>query len=252
MHWRAMIRLFGILLMLFSLSFLPSLGIALWYDDGQWNVFGISLLIAVAAGAVLWLLGARGLPDRDAVLGVLSLYGALPFLVGLHLDLTDAVFESMSGFTTTGATVISRPRPAAAVHALPPPADPVAGRHGHHRAGGGHPADAGRRRHAALPGGGSGVSKQDKLTPRIAETARAAVGDLPHADRAVRGRLLGGRHDACSTRSAMRSPPSPPAASRPTTPASATSTARSSSSSPSSSCWPAASISRSTSWPGEG
>ncbi|WP_289283474.1 potassium transporter TrkG, partial [Methylophaga sp. UBA5088] len=38
---------------------------------------------------------------------LLGLVGALPFLFGLHLDVTDAVFESISGFTTTGATVIT-------------------------------------------------------------------------------------------------------------------------------------------------
>ena len=37
---------------------------------------------------------------------ILSLFSAIPFVVGLHLDLTDALFESVSGFTTTGATVI--------------------------------------------------------------------------------------------------------------------------------------------------
>lgn len=54
MHWRAIIRLFGILLMLYSLGFLPSIGIALLYDDGQWVIFVGSLLISITAGLVLW------------------------------------------------------------------------------------------------------------------------------------------------------------------------------------------------------
>ncbi|WPL19509.1 Trk system potassium uptake protein TrkH [Thiorhodovibrio winogradskyi] len=115
MHWRPIIRLFGVLLALYSLSFLPSLGVSLLYGDGQWQVFGLSVLLSAGVGGVLWLtnLGAKsGLSVREGFLivtlfwVVLGLVGALPFLFGLHLSLTDAVFESMSGFTTTGATVI--------------------------------------------------------------------------------------------------------------------------------------------------
>ena len=55
MHWRAISRLFGILLVLYSLSFLPSIGIALLYDDAQWGVFTDSLIVTAAAGLILWL-----------------------------------------------------------------------------------------------------------------------------------------------------------------------------------------------------
>ncbi|HYQ70293.1 MAG TPA: potassium transporter TrkG, partial [Gammaproteobacteria bacterium] len=116
MHWRAIIRLFGILLMLYSLSFLPSIAIALLYADGEWQIFSLSLLITVAVGLVMWLPNSRQqgeLSIREGFLVVtlfwalLSVVGALPFLLGLHLGFTDAIFESVSGFTTTGATVIS-------------------------------------------------------------------------------------------------------------------------------------------------
>ncbi|EIC22444.1 TrkH family potassium uptake protein [Thiorhodovibrio frisius] len=115
MHWRAIFRLFGILLMLYSLSFLPSLGVSLFYGDGQWEVFGLSVLVSTLVGGVLWLPNMRAkssLTVREGFLivtlfwVVLGLVGALPFLLGLELSLTDAVFESISGFTTTGATVI--------------------------------------------------------------------------------------------------------------------------------------------------
>ncbi|MBK5968944.1 MULTISPECIES: TrkH family potassium uptake protein [Thiorhodovibrio] len=115
MHWRAIFRLFGILLMLYSLSFLPSLGVSFLYADGQWRVFALSILISTVVGALLWLPNfsvKSGLSVREGFLivtlfwVVLGLVGALPFLFGLHLSWTDAVFESISGFTTTGATVI--------------------------------------------------------------------------------------------------------------------------------------------------
>lgn len=115
MHWRPIIRLFGLLLMLYSLSFLPSLAVALIYEDGQWPVFLASLTATLGVGLLLWLPNHRRqseLSVRDGFLVValfwalLGLLGALPFILGLHLSLTNAVFESISGFTTTGATVI--------------------------------------------------------------------------------------------------------------------------------------------------
>ena len=116
MHWRAILRLFGILLMFYSLNFVPSILVSLFYQDGELNVFLLSMLSVIAIGAVLWGANAQErqeLSVRDGFLVVtlfwilLGLVGALPFLFGLHLDVTDAVFESISGFTTTGATVIT-------------------------------------------------------------------------------------------------------------------------------------------------
>lgn len=115
MHWRAIIRLFGLLLMFYSLSFLPSLIVSWIYSDGQWITFIGSSLIVFLLGLSLWLSNyhqRQELSVRDGFLVVtlfwfiLGLVGALPFYLSLHLGFTDAVFESISGFTTTGATVI--------------------------------------------------------------------------------------------------------------------------------------------------
>ncbi|MBP6261113.1 MAG: potassium transporter [Chromatiaceae bacterium] len=183
MHWRAIIRLFGILLVLYSLNFLPSIGIAYYYGDGQEGIFYISFLLTLAAGGLLWLPNWHAhqeLSVRDGFLVVtlfwvlLGVVGALPFMVGLHWNLTDAVFESISGFTTTGATVI-----ASGIDQLPPSIQ-------YHRqqlnflGGMGIVVLA----VAVLPMLGvggmqlyraetSGVTKNEKLTPRIAETARS-------------------------------------------------------------------------------
>ncbi|MFO7594458.1 MAG: potassium transporter, partial [Pseudomonadota bacterium] len=95
--------------MLYSLSFLPSIAIALLYDDAQWGVFTDSLIVTAAAGLILWLPNVKQrseLSVREGFLVVtlfwviLGVVGALPFILGLHLGLTDAVFESVSGFTT--------------------------------------------------------------------------------------------------------------------------------------------------------
>ena len=181
MHWRSITRLFGILLVLYSITFLPSLLLALAIQDGHAGDFVASFLITAFAGLALWLpnLGQRAeLSVREGFLvvtlfwAVLGVVGALPFMLGLGLDLTDGVFESMSGFTTTGATVLI------GLDAMPRSIL-------YHRAqiqwlgGMGIIVLA----VAILPmmgvGGmqlyraeSSGVSKQDKMTPRIAETAR--------------------------------------------------------------------------------
>jgi len=182
MHWRTITRLFGILLMLYSLGFLPSIGVALIYNDGEWPIFVDSLLITLLAGLLLWLPNFRQrseLTVRDGFLFVtlfwvlLGMTGALPFILGLHLDLTDAIFESISGFTTTGATVmvgLDQLAPSILYHrqqmqllggmgiiVLAVAILPLLGVGGMQL----YRAEA------------SGVAKQEKITPRIAETARS-------------------------------------------------------------------------------
>ncbi len=116
-------RVLGIFLMLFSLSLLPPLALSRWYGDGEAPHFLYSMCAIFAAGLVLWL-PSRGrhveLRNRDGFLVVafywigLGLLGALPFMFGPHLSYVDSVFEAVSGFTTTGATVI------VGLDALPP------------------------------------------------------------------------------------------------------------------------------------
>jgi len=182
MHWRAITRLLGMLLMLYSFSFVPSIVIALSYNDGQWSNFGLSFVITVVAGLVLWLPNTQHqseLSVRDGFLFVtlfwalLGVVGALPFLIGLHLGLTDAIFESVSGFTTTGASVIvgldQLPRSilyhrqqiqwlgGMGIIVLAVAILPLLGVGGM----------------KLFRAEASGVAKHEKLTPRIAETARA-------------------------------------------------------------------------------
>lgn len=167
--------------MLYSISFIPSIGVSLIYQDGEWTIFSLSLLITVLSGLALWLPNIKhqsALFVRDGFLVVtmfwalLGVVGALPFIIGLHLGVTDAIFESISGFTTTGATVIS------GLDRLPPSIL-------YHRQqiqwlGGMGIVVLAVAILPLLGVGGmqlyraevSGVTKQEKLTPRIAETAR--------------------------------------------------------------------------------
>ncbi len=117
MHWRAVGYLLGVLLMVFSTAMLPPLVMAWAYGDGALGAFGEAYLLTLGSGFVLWLLlrrVPRDLSHRDGFLlvtlfwAVLALFGAIPLhLSGATPGVTDAVFESMSGLTTTGSTVLS-------------------------------------------------------------------------------------------------------------------------------------------------
>lgn len=108
-------RVFGVLLVLFSVTMLIPLALSWWYRDGESASFLLTFGIILGLGLVLWLPLRHQrveLRTRDGfvivtlfwiVLGLLS---ALPFVIGPHLGYTDSVFEAVSAFTTTGATTI--------------------------------------------------------------------------------------------------------------------------------------------------
>ena len=117
MHITVSLRILGILLMMFSTTMLVPLVIALVADDSTANGFISALAITFFSGLSIWVpvMNARHeLRIRDGFLitslfwTVLGLFGALPFALteGLYLTPTEAIFESISGLTTTGATVI--------------------------------------------------------------------------------------------------------------------------------------------------
>lgn len=112
------LRILGILLMIFSISMLPPLGVALWYGDGADWSFVVGFFATLITGFLVWLPFCRNqyeLKTRDGFLivvlfwTVLSAFGAIPLMVDFYpkLNFTDAMFESTSGLTTTGATVLS-------------------------------------------------------------------------------------------------------------------------------------------------
>jgi trk system potassium uptake protein TrkH len=110
-------RILGLMLIMFSLTMLPPIGVSLAYGDGHWHPFLSAMLFIATVGLALWLPVRRVQRDlrlRDGFLVVavfwlfLGLAGATPLLISdvPALSFTDAVFEAVSGFTTTGATVI--------------------------------------------------------------------------------------------------------------------------------------------------
>src|SRR5210317_2523003 len=117
MNWTVVQRILGLLLMMFSLTMLPPIIFSIYYNDHSWLPFVEGFGLTLAAGFLCWLPVHRSKKDlrlRDGFLvvaafwTVLGTFGAAPlyFVVPLSLTFTDAVFESMSGLTTTGATVL--------------------------------------------------------------------------------------------------------------------------------------------------
>jgi len=111
-------RILGILVAFFSLTLIPPLLVSLWYKDGETVTFTAAFLVTLFSGILLWwpMRNFKSeLRVRDGFLVVvlfwvvLGLFGALPFYWAQSVDisLSGSAFESFSGLTTTGGTVIT-------------------------------------------------------------------------------------------------------------------------------------------------
>ena len=116
MNKRLLLHLLGALLLVEAATMLPSLAVALYFGDGDAPAFLKTMGLLVAFGLPLRL-GARpaqrDLGPREGFAAValvwvlFSGFGALPFMFsGLLPHFEDAFFEAVSGFTTTGASVL--------------------------------------------------------------------------------------------------------------------------------------------------
>ena len=178
----AVVNVLGKLVLVFGLMMLIPLGLALWNKDGAQSVFEESIMITTGGGFLMWLMTRayrRELQIRDGFLlvvlvwFVLPAFAMLPLLFYLpELNLSMAYFEAVSGLTATGATVLT------GLDALPPSINlwrgeivwlggmglivlavailPLLGVGGR------------QLLNAEIPG----PMKENKLTPRIAETAK--------------------------------------------------------------------------------
>lgn len=118
MQFAMAFKIIGVLLILFSTAMLPPLFLSLIAQDGIESAFAMGLAATLFAGVALWLPTrnlSRDLNIRDGFMVtalfwvVLGLFGAIPLWLVSELGLTPiaAIFESISGLTTTGATVIT-------------------------------------------------------------------------------------------------------------------------------------------------
>ena len=116
MNYRLVLSILGIVLMGEAASMLPAALIGLITRDGDFTAFALAMAITLGCGALLAMLRPKAakMQARDGFATValswifLAVFGALPyFLSGILPNYFDAVFETVSGFTTTGATVFT-------------------------------------------------------------------------------------------------------------------------------------------------
>jgi trk system potassium uptake protein TrkH len=117
LHWASIRRVFGFLLLLLSVSMLLPLVWAVYYGTPDWSAFLASAFIVGIPGIVL-----MGREKGQPVLGIRDVYvitsggwimssvaAAIPLILsGVLRNPVDALFETVSGFTTTGATVMTQ------------------------------------------------------------------------------------------------------------------------------------------------
>ena len=109
-------KIIGSLLFIEALLLLTCLFMAIGYQEDDVPAFIITIILTTLTGIVLRYLGRNAdnnMSRRDAYLVVtlswiiFSFFGTLPFIISGYIpSFTDAYFETMSGFTTTGATII--------------------------------------------------------------------------------------------------------------------------------------------------
>jgi trk system potassium uptake protein TrkH len=109
------VRTLGLVFLMFSITMLPPLAVSLVFHDGNVQPFSVTIAFAVAVGLLLWWPNRRqqvAVRNREGFLIVtlmwvfMSLLGAVPFMMTMDLGFIDALFESTSGYTTTGSTVV--------------------------------------------------------------------------------------------------------------------------------------------------
>jgi len=117
MRFLPLLNVLGMVIAFFGLSMLAPLLMAEISQDGAQHAYDEAVLITVGVGLILWLLGRRWrreLKTRDGILLVVLIWSLLPAFAALPLlfylpglSITDAYFETMSGLTATGATVLA-------------------------------------------------------------------------------------------------------------------------------------------------
>ena len=115
-NYRLIYKILGSLLFLLGVLLLVCAGIALYYKEDDIMAFLSSTLFTVCCGFVFKYMGRdadNNLSRRDSYLlvtvtwVVFSLFGMFPFIISGYIpNITNAFFETMSGFTTTGASIL--------------------------------------------------------------------------------------------------------------------------------------------------
>lgn len=118
-HYLPVIHVLGLLIGISGLAMLLALPFSFYFASGDHEAILLAGLSAMALGGIIWWLSRKGkgieLKKRDGYLIVtmgwlvMSAIGALPYVIGGAIpSYTDAFFETISGFTTTGASILGQ------------------------------------------------------------------------------------------------------------------------------------------------
>lgn len=118
MRWSTVLNLIGLIILCLGGTMLFPLIVSLIYRDGSATSITISIILTLLSGAILYFSfsqkGKRQISQREGMAIVafgwtaVGLFGSFPFLLdGVFTNFVDAFFESVSGFTTTGASVLT-------------------------------------------------------------------------------------------------------------------------------------------------
>ena len=116
-NYKIIFRILGSLLFIESFFLLLSLITSLFYDEGDTMSFLYTIIVAVFIGLISRITTKNASTDIGKREGfiivsfvwiVFSFIGSLPFIISGHIpDLTNAFFETISGFTTTGSSILN-------------------------------------------------------------------------------------------------------------------------------------------------
>lgn len=115
MHWFSIFHVFGTLFLVTGISMIMPLICSLIYGENDFSAFLISMALILILGAPLWWFFRKhhdlGIKDGIFIAAfgwiIVSALSALPFMIhGAIPSFTDAFFEMMSGYTTSGATIL--------------------------------------------------------------------------------------------------------------------------------------------------
>lgn len=115
---KIIIKIIGLLLCMEAVSFLLPIAVSFYYEESDWREFLYSFLVTAGVGSIMIFTGRRAsrhISHRDGICIVVAawlaftIFGMLPMLfTGATATVTDAFLEMMSGFSTTGASVIDK------------------------------------------------------------------------------------------------------------------------------------------------
>ncbi|MEZ5084367.1 MAG: potassium transporter TrkG [Bacteroidales bacterium] len=117
LNWRIIFQILGILLIIEGLFMFTGIPFSLYYCEQKCMSLLYSGIITLSTGGIIWLFtrnAIRNIGKREGFIIVsfswivISLFGTLPYLLSEAIPFfTDAFFETISGFTTTGATILT-------------------------------------------------------------------------------------------------------------------------------------------------